>query len=183
MLISAIAAVDLGYLLGRDNAMPWHLPGDLRHFRRVTLGKPVIMGRRTWESIGARPLKERPNLVITRSPEARAGQGCEAFTSLDAALAWCAAEAAAEAVIIGGAALYREALPRVDCLYLTVIHHRFDGDTHLDPLNPDGWHITEVIHQPSNERDAWDYSLCTLTRCPDTPAFLDHGDPSWIIGA
>jgi dihydrofolate reductase len=168
MRISAIAAVDLNNLLGADGGLPWRLPNDMRFFRRMTLGKPVIMGRRTWASLGG-PLKDRVNIVITSKPEL-VGEGARAVGSLDEALALCAG--AEEAMIIGGAALYHEALERIDRLYLTVIQHRFEGDTHLRPLDPAGWREVEVVHAAADDKNAWDHVFYTLDRVAGAPAFL-----------
>jgi dihydrofolate reductase len=180
MLISAIAAVDLDYTLGKDGGMPWRLPSDMRFFRRMTLGKPVIMGRRTWASLGG-PLKDRANIVITSTPDA-VGEGAQTAPSLDAALALCAG--AAEVMIIGGAALYHEALERTDRLYLTVIHHRFGGDTHLATLNPDGWRLAEATRAEVDDKNAWPHTFCTLDRAPGAPALLGAagGGAPWVFG-
>lgn len=122
MLISLIVAMAENRVIGRDNQMPWHLPADLRHFKSVTLGKPVIMGRKTFESIG-RPLPGRRNLVISRNTEWQA-DGVETVNSLDAALALVNAHD--EVMIIGGGQLYRDALPLAHRLYLTHIELNVD---------------------------------------------------------
>ncbi|HEY5790823.1 MAG TPA: dihydrofolate reductase, partial [Gammaproteobacteria bacterium] len=124
MQLALIAALDRNRLIGRDNALPWHLPADLQHFKRLTLGKPVLMGRRTWESLG-RPLPGRHNIVLSRDPAFRA-EGATVVGSLDAALE--AAGDAAEAMVIGGAAFYATMLPRARRLYLTEVDGEFDGD-------------------------------------------------------
>lgn len=121
--------------IGRDNALPWHLPEDLKHFRATTTGHAVVMGRRTYESIG-RPLPNRRNLVISRTP-GFAPEGVEVLPSLEAALARCAG--LPEAFVIGGAQLYREALGRADRAIVTEIDADFDGDAHFDALDPVQW--------------------------------------------
>lgn len=123
-VVSLIAAMDRKRLIGRDNALPWRLPEDLRHFKATTLGKPVIMGRKTWESLG-RPLPGRRNIVVSRNA-GYAAAGAELATSLPAALAL--AGDADEAFVIGGAELYRQALPLAQRLYLTEIDAEFAGD-------------------------------------------------------
>jgi dihydrofolate reductase len=137
--IALIVAVAANRVIGRDNALPWRIPEDLKWFKRQTLGKPVIMGRRTWESIG-RPLPGRPNIVVTR----RAGwsaDGAHAADSLDRALELAAglAPATPELMVIGGAALFAEALPRAARLYLTEIHRDYRGDVLFPPFEQAEW--------------------------------------------
>ncbi|MBI2306841.1 MAG: type 3 dihydrofolate reductase [Rhodocyclales bacterium] len=134
-VLSLIAAMDRDRLIGRDNALPWHLPEDLRHFKATTLGKPVIMGRKTWESLG-RPLPGRRNIVISRNAAYQA-VGAELAASLEAALALCAE--AEEAFVIGGAELYRQALPLAQRLYLTEIDGSHDGDAWFPEFPADEW--------------------------------------------
>ena len=142
--LSIIVAVAENGVIGRDNALPWRLPGDLQHFKRVTMGKPVIMGRKTFESMG-RPLPGRCNIVITRNV-AYHRAGIEVGTSLAAALALAAPLAAAgsanEAMVIGGADIYRMALPLADRLYLTEVHASVDGDSRLPEIDWDQWRET-----------------------------------------
>ncbi|MBA4175523.1 MAG: diacylglycerol kinase [Leptothrix sp. (in: Bacteria)] len=129
-----IAAMSNGRVIGRGNTLPWHLPEDMAHFREVTRGHPVLMGRRTWESLPPRfrPLPGRRNLVLTRDPTWHAA-GAEAMPSLEAALA---ATAAAERVfVIGGAELYAAALPHADTLLLTEIAADFEGDVRFPPVD------------------------------------------------
>ncbi len=125
MKIAIVVAMAANRVIGRDNQLPWHLPADLKHFKQLTLGKPVVMGRKTYASIG-RPLPERTNIVVTRDRDYEA-PGCVVVHSLDEALA--AAGEAAEVMVIGGAGIYRQVLPRTDTLYLTEVHAEFEGDT------------------------------------------------------
>jgi len=129
-------------VIGKDNAMPWKIPGEQAYFKRVTMGHPIIMGRKTWESIG-RPLPGRRSIVVTRNPGFVAA-GAEVVTGLDAALAACAG--AAEAFVIGGAELYCLALPRADRLLITEIDHDFDGDTTFPAPDPMRWRETARDH-------------------------------------
>lgn len=122
--ICLIAALAANRVIGRNNALPWHLSADLKRFKALTMGHAVVMGRKTHESIG-RPLPGRRNLVITRNRDYRA-PGCEIVHSLDAAVAACSG--AGKVFVIGGAALYREALPRAHCLEFTEIRAEFEGD-------------------------------------------------------
>lgn len=144
VLSIAVAVAENG-VIGRDNALPWHLPDDLKWFKKVTLGKPVIMGRRTFESIG-RPLPGRPNIVVTATPGWTA-EGVHAVTNLPAALerAEAVKGEAGEVVVIGGARLFAEALERADRLYLTEVHMLPEGDVCFPPFNRAGWEEMERI--------------------------------------
>lgn len=135
-LTLVVAAAENG-VIGRDGALPWHLPADLRHFKRSTLGKPILMGRKTHQSIG-RALPGRLNLVLTRQQD-YAAPGCVLVHSLDEALARAAAEGAEELMVIGGAGLYRAALPRAERILLTRVHGEFEGDTRLPTFDPAEW--------------------------------------------
>ncbi len=138
-LVSLVAALARNRVIGVGNRLPWRLPEDLQRFKRLTLGAPVIMGRRTHESIG-RALPGRRNIVVTRARAAR-WEGCVVAHSLDEALA--AATGAAEAFVIGGAELYAQALPRADRLYLTLIDADYAGDAWFPELDPAGWRELE----------------------------------------
>ena len=137
--ISLIAAVARNGVIGSDNALPWRLPEDMRHFKALTLGHPVIMGRKTWESIG-RPLPGRRNIVVSRNPEFSAA-GCETAASLDQALAACRGTAE-EAFVIGGAEIYTLAMPRAQRLHLTEIHADYPGDAHFPEVDRALWKET-----------------------------------------
>lgn len=162
MLISLIVAMAKNRVIGRGNQMPWHLPADLRHFKSVTLGKPVIMGRKTFESIG-RPLPGRRNVVISRNANWQA-DGVESVNSLDAALALV--QDADEVMIIGGGQLYREALPLAQRLYLTHIELPVsDADTWFPDYSQYQWQqCAEELHDP-DEKNPYHYRFETLDRC------------------
>ena len=156
-LVVAAAANDV---IGVDNRLPGRLPEDLAHFRELTMGKPIVMGRRTHESIG-RPLPGRRNIVLSRDPEYSA-EGCEHAVSLDAALELAAP--APEVMIIGGAALYRETLPRADRIELTRLHRPFDGDARFPSLDNAAWRaVARRDFPPEGERD-FGFSYLTLER-------------------
>lgn len=142
--VAAIVAVAANRVIGQDNKLPWHLPADLKYFRAVTMGKPVIMGRKTFDSIG-RPLPGRDNIVISRNPDWRA-DGVTAAPSLEAAIAAARAAAAArdadEIMIIGGAQIYALALPLADRLYVTEVALEPAGDSHFPALDPALWQET-----------------------------------------
>ena len=138
MALSLIVAVADNGVIGRDNALPWHLPGDLKYFRRVTMGKPVVMGRKTFESIG-KALPGRINIVVTATA-GWAADGVEVAPSLPAALDLARRPAPeAEVMVIGGARLFEAALEQADRLYLTEVHGRFAGDVFFNRPDPARW--------------------------------------------
>lgn len=158
-MLALIAAVARNGVIGRDNAMPWHLPADLAHFKRTTLGRPVIMGRKTFESIG-KPLPGRRNIVVTRNPAWQA-PGTESAASLADALARCDGE---DIFVIGGATLYREALPLAARIHLTEIDADIAGDTHFPALSGGDWREISRAHHPKDERNPYDLSFIVLER-------------------
>ncbi len=135
--MSLVVAMAENNVIGRDGDLPWHIPADLKHFKAVTMGKPIVMGRRTYESIG-RPLPGRLNIVVTRDPS-RQWDGVEAVQSLPDALDRAAADGADEIMIIGGGDLYRAALPLAQRIYLTRVHEAVEGDTVFPDLDPSEW--------------------------------------------
>ncbi len=160
MLISAIYAVSENDVIGRDNGLPWHLPNDLKFFKANTLGKPMIMGRKTYESIG-RPLPKRRNLILSRQA-AFSAEGCEVYASLDDALATCTDEI--EVVLIGGAGLYKEAFGRdlVGKIYQTLVHAEVEGDVRFPLPSPNRWEITWVEAHQADERHEFAYTFRVL---------------------
>jgi len=135
--LSLIVAMDENRLIGSANGLPWRMPADLEYFKRTTMGKPVVMGRRTFDSIG-RALPGRRNIVVTRDRRFNAA-GCEVAGGIDEAIALCAD--ADEIMLIGGASLYRQALHRATRLYLTRIHHSFEGDTWFPEFDESDWRL------------------------------------------
>ncbi len=135
MKISLIVALSANRVIGVDNRMPWHLSADLKRFKAITWGKPILMGRKTHESIG-RPLPGRHNIVLTADPSYRA-EGCSVAHSL--AEAMDLAGEAEELMVIGGASLYENFLPQADRLYLTLIEREFEGDTYFPAFSPEDW--------------------------------------------
>lgn len=144
--VTLVAAVAANGTIGAQGGLPWRLPEDLRHFKALTLGHPVIMGRRTWEGIG-KALPGRENIVLTRSPGFEA-PGAHVAASLDAALALCLGER--EAFVIGGAEIYAAALPRADALELTEIQRDFPGDTRFPAFERADWREVERRPQAAN---------------------------------
>ncbi len=139
--VCVILAMDRNKLIGKEGGMPWHIPGELAYFKSVTMGHPVIMGRKTFDSIG-KPLPGRLNVVVTRNKQWQA-EGAVAVTSLADAMAVSKATVTdkpnPQIMIIGGAALCRDAMPFTDRLYLTFIDHEYEGDTWFDSYNADEW--------------------------------------------
>lgn len=160
MKISIIVAISSNRVIGNRNALPWHLPADLKHFKSVTMGKPMIMGRKTWTSIG-RPLPGRRSIVVTRDPLFRA-EGCEIAHSLDAALKL--AGPVDEVVVIGGAQVFREALPLADRIYLTVIDHVFQGDVYFPPVDATHWREVAREEFGSDPQNLYPYRFLTYER-------------------
>lgn len=136
--VSMIAAVARNGVIGRNNTLPWHLPEDLKRFRALTMGHHIIMGRKTYESLG-RLLPGRTTVIVSRNPAYRV-EGAIVVESLPKAIAACGQDP--EIFVIGGAQLYREALPRADRLYLTQIDADFDGDAHFPAIDPRQWRET-----------------------------------------
>ena len=153
--IALIVAVAANGVIGKDNALPWHIPGDLKWFKRNTVGKPVIMGRKTWDSIG-RPLPGRPNIVVTRQTDWSV-EGVHVAHSLAEALVLAddLAPEAAEAMVIGGNALFAEALPRCRRVYLTEIHRAYAGDVHFPAFDRSVWR--EVSREVNAGDPAFDF--------------------------
>ncbi|USD39643.1 type 3 dihydrofolate reductase [Ferrimonas sp. SCSIO 43195] len=160
MRISMIACMAADRVIGKDNQMPWHLPADLKHFKAVTMGKPVVMGRRTYESIG-RPLPGRHNVVISRRPDYRP-EGVSVVTSIEAALALLESEE--ELMIIGGGQLYSSLMARADRLYLTLAQMQVEGDTRFPDYNSEAWQEVERQIHPADERNCCDLHFVTLER-------------------
>ena len=162
-----VAAVARNGVIGRDSGMPWHLPGDLRHFKRTTLGKPVIMGRRSFDSIGRKPLPGRTNIVLTRDRDFRA-DGVRVAATLDEALKLAEAEAAksqaGEIAIIGGSTLYEVALSRADRLYLTEVHASPGGDVYFPAFDRTQWKEISREGPRREPGEPFDYSFVTLDR-------------------
>lgn len=158
-MISLIAAMARNRVIGRDNAMPWHLPADLAHFKRVTLGKTIIMGRHTFESIG-RALPGRKNIIISRQEGYRA-EDCIVVNSVDAALDAADSD---EVMIIGGGQLYADMLHRADRLYLTLIDAELDGDTYFPDYEVYDWREIERETHGPDEKNTYAYAFVTLER-------------------
>ncbi|MFA7267716.1 MAG: dihydrofolate reductase [Sterolibacterium sp.] len=158
--ITLIAAVAKNHVIGIGNAMPWRLPEDLKRFKSLTLGHPVIMGRKTWDSLG-RPLPGRKNIVISRATD-RTIPGADLVGSLQAGLAVAAATGTNEAFIIGGAEIYRQALPLANRLQLTEIAKDYVGDVFFPDVDPTEWH--ETLREPHHAEAGFDFAFVTYER-------------------
>jgi len=164
MIIALISAMSRNRVIGMNNALPWRLPADLKHFKQITLGKPVLMGRKTYESIG-KPLPGRTNIIISRGSDYQV-PGCIVAHSIDAALA--AAAGNDEVMVIGGAALYEQMLPRADRLYLTLIDEDFKGDAWFPEINRAQWQEQERVDHAPDAANPYHYSFLMLQRMSRT---------------
>lgn len=168
MIISMIAAIGRNKVIGHKNTLPWHLPADFAHFRALTLGKPIVMGQKTFESIG-KPLPGRKNIILTLDPNF-ASEGVTVVHSLDEAIkAAVTSEVpsipqAQEVMICGGASIYQQFLPRAGRLYLTLIHAEFAGDAYFPEWNPREWQEVRREDHQADDKNSVDYSFVTLER-------------------
>ncbi|MDP1573928.1 MAG: type 3 dihydrofolate reductase [Coxiellaceae bacterium] len=159
MLISLIVAYAKNRVIGKNNQLPWHLPADLKHFKQLTMGKPIVMGRKTFESIG-RPLLGRRNIIISRGN--KRFEGCDVFSSIDLALS--ALENEVEIMIIGGATLFSQMASFTEKMYITEIDAEIEGDTFFPEINEKEWEvIVEEAHLP-DEKNPYLYKFKTLQR-------------------
>jgi dihydrofolate reductase len=170
--LAIIVAAARNRVIGRNNALPWHLPEDLKYFKRVTMGKPILMGRKTFESIG-RPLPGRANLVVSRDPEFSAA-GVSVAGSLDEAVELARdialIDGVEELVVIGGEQIYRAALPRTQRLYLTEVHADVEGDALMPEICRDEWREMSRERHVASDANPYDYSFVVLERSPALPA-------------
>jgi len=160
MRISLIVALARNRVIGRDNQLPWRLSADLQHFKGLTMGKPIVMGRKTYESIG-RPLPGRTNIVVTRDSSFSAA-GCRVVHSIDEALV--AAGGADEVMIMGGENLYSQLLPRADRLYLTEVQAEVSGDAWFPEFDETQWQELERESHRADEKNEFDYDFVVLAR-------------------
>jgi len=166
-LICLIVAMAQNGVIGRDNTLPWHLPQDLKRFKAITLGKPILMGRKTFESIG-KPLPGRTNLVLTRDRHWRA-EGVVVAHSVEDAIE--RARGAAELMAIGGAEVYRLLMPVARRIYLTHVHADVPGDTYFPDFDPTQWVDAQCTTHPADEKNAYAMTFVTLEHRgkPQTP--------------
>ena len=160
MRLSLIVALAATRVIGVDTQLPWHLPADLKRFKQITMGKPIVMGRKTFESIG-RPLPGREMVVVTRNHDFHPPD-CSIFHSLEEALD--ANRQQAEVIGIGGTSLYQQLLPIADRLYLTLLHTNFDGDTFFPDFDQSQWYETAREDYPASGNRTFEYSFLLLER-------------------
>jgi len=160
-MISFIVAMDRNGAIGKNNQLPWHLPEDLKFFKKVTMGHPIAMGRKTHESIG-RVLPGRENIVITRQPNYQC-EGCTVFYSIDDFVSYSQKQLN-EIFVIGGAEIFRETFPFADRLYITYIDETFAGDTFFPDFNQDDWELTSVEKGIRDVKNPFDYEFRILER-------------------
>lgn len=160
--LTLVAALDRNRVIGRDGRLPWHLPADLRFFKQTTMSKPLLMGRRTWNSIG-RPLPGRRMIILSRDPAYRA-EGCAVAHSLDEALE--IARPAAELMVIGGATLFEQTLPLAERLYLTRVEAEAPGDTWFPEWDEREWRLDWEEAHSADAQHAWPYRFQRWERAP-----------------
>jgi dihydrofolate reductase len=159
MTVSIVVAISQNHAIGKDNKLLWHLPKDLKHFKEITTGGTVIMGRKTYDSVG-RPLPNRRNIIVTRQQVEITG--CEVVNSVEAALDLCRDEA--EVFIVGGAEIYKLAMPLTDRIYLTIVHADFEADTYFPEIKADTWKETARQDHEADEKNPLPFSFITLER-------------------
>ena len=160
--LSLITALGENRVIGVDNSMPWHLPGDFKYFKATTLGKPIIMGRKTWDSLG-RPLPGRLNIVVSRQTDL-ALEGAEVFPSLDTAVAraeaWALEQGVDELMLIGGAQLYAQGLAHADRLYLTRVALSPEGDAWFPEFDTNQWKLVSNLQNPAEgDKPAYNFEV------------------------
>jgi dihydrofolate reductase len=160
VIVSLVAAMSENRVIGLHGGLPWHLPRDLQHFKRVTIDHTVIMGRKTFEEV-KRPRANRRNVVVTRNPEFRP-HGVTVVPSLDEALALGATED--EVFVIGGGEIYRLAMPRADRIYLTLVHATVEGDTFFPEFDHGAWVVISEEHHPADQKNQHAMTFRTYSR-------------------
>jgi dihydrofolate reductase len=160
-MISFVVAMARNGVIGREGGLPWHISSDLKRFKEITMGKPVIMGRKTWESLPRKPLPGRRNIVITQQ-RGYVAEGADVAESPQAALLMV--PDAPEVAVIGGGEIYRLFWPQVDRLYLTEVDLVVDGDTHFPAVDPAEWREVSREFHPKGERDSASFTLRILDR-------------------
>jgi dihydrofolate reductase len=162
MTVTIVVAISENHVIGKDNKLLWYLPNDLKHFKNITTGHTVIMGRKTFDSVG-KPLPKRRNIIITRQPITI--EGCEVVNSIEGALALCAGED--EVFIVGGAEIYKLSLHLTDRIYLTIVHKEFEGDSFFPEIDKSEWDEVSCEDHEPDEKNSLPYSFITLERIPD----------------
>ncbi len=159
MTISIVVAADENNGIGKGNQLPWHLPADLKHFREFTIGYPVIMGRKTFDSVG-KPLPKRRNIIITT--QNLKIEGCEVVHSIKEAIEKCDGEE--KIAIVGGATIFEQSMDLVDIIHFTRIHHIFEADTFFPVIDPDKWIEADTEYHQPDEKNKYAYSFITYRK-------------------
>lgn len=155
-IISMIFAMDRNQLIGKDNGLPWKIPADMSYFIKTTAGHTILMGRKTFESFGSKPLKNRKNIILTRDTDFKA-DGCLIVYSIEEAMELIAKEEAEEIFIIGGTQIYKLFLPYADRLYITHIEASFEGDSYFPTYDEEEWQVTSNEKGIKNDANPYDY--------------------------
>ncbi len=162
-MISFVVAIGQNNVMGKDNAIPWHIPADLKFFKKVTMGHPIVMGRKTYDSIG-KPLPGRENIIMTRNQH-YAQEGCTIIHTVEELLKL--EEKNEEVCVIGGAEIFKITFPHADRLYLTKINHEFEGDTFFPDFDESEWKIISEEKGPKDEKNPYDYTFFIYERKGD----------------
>ncbi|RNI31985.1 dihydrofolate reductase [Rufibacter immobilis] len=164
-MIALVVAIAENRVIGKDNQLIWHLPKDLQHFKKLTMGHPMVMGRKTFEAIG-KPLPGRTSIIVTRQKDFQAPAGCLVCASLEEALQQ-ALSINEQVMVVGGGEIYRQALPLAEVVYLTLVHESFEGDVTFPDLDADAWEVTAQEEHEADERHAYPFSFFTFRRKAD----------------
>lgn len=162
MILSMISAVAENRVIGNKNTLPWHMPADFKYFKETTLGKTLVMGLNTFNSIGGKPLPGRKHIILSNDPNFLPPESCVVAHSIDEAVELIKNES--EVMICGGASVYKQFLPLAHRLYLTYIHHSFEGDTYFPEVNLAEWKETKRIDCKADDKNKYDYSFVVLER-------------------
>jgi dihydrofolate reductase len=161
-MVAIIVAMSENRVIGRDNGLPWHLPADLKHFKVITTGHPIIMGRKTFESLG-KPLPRRTNIIVTRQ-EDYAVEGAVVVHAIAEGLEKAKEQQDEQVFVIGGAEIFKQAMPQVDTLFLTWVHAEVEGDVFFPELEPDEWQEVERERHEADEKHAYAFSFVKMVR-------------------
>ncbi len=162
MLLSLLVAADENNVIGKDNKLPWHLPNDLKYFKNLTWGMPILMGRKTFDSIG-KALPGRKSIVITRNKD-WAHENVEVVLSIEEAISSAKADDINEIFVIGGAEIFSSSFDKADRIYLTRIHHQFDGDVYFPELHVDDWALVQNKFCHADDKNAYSHTFQVWNR-------------------
>ena len=162
MIISIISAVAENRVIGDKNSLPWHLPADFKYFKEITLGKPIVMGLNTFKSIGEKPLPDRKNIILNNDLSYIPFEGCFVARSIDELLQMVKNED--EVMVCGGESVYKQFLPLANRLYLTFIHHNFEGDAYFPEFDINNWKEVKRTDHKADDKNKFDYSFAILER-------------------